>query len=60
VIDLARCTRCFLCFALCPEGAIGLDAENYPVVDYAHCKGCLVCVTECPTHTIRQEREEAA
>ena len=60
VIDLARCTRCFLCFALCPDGAIRLDANMYPVVDYDHCKGCLVCVTECPPHVISQVREEAA
>lgn len=60
VIDLSRCTRCLLCFALCPEGAIQLDAERYPVVDYAHCKGCLVCVSECPTGTIASVREEAA
>ena len=60
VIELARCTRCFLCFALCPEGAIRLDEENFPVVDYDHCKGCLVCVAECPTETIRAEREVSA
>lgn len=60
VIDVARCTRCFLCFALCPEGVISLDANAYPVVDYDHCKGCLVCVTECPPHVISQVREEAA
>ena len=59
VIDLDHCTRCFLCFALCPEGAIALDPENYPVVDYVHCKGCLVCVSECPTHTIHEVREES-
>jgi pyruvate ferredoxin oxidoreductase gamma subunit len=57
VIDLGRCTRCFLCFALCPEGAIRLDPENRPVVDYDHCKGCLVCVTECPPHAIAEVRE---
>jgi pyruvate ferredoxin oxidoreductase gamma subunit len=60
VIDLDRCTRCFLCFALCPEGAIRLDAASYPVVDYDHCKGCLVCVTECPPHAIAEVREPAA
>ncbi len=59
-IELARCTRCFICFALCPEGAIQLDAQNYPVVDYAHCKGCLVCVTECPPKAITEMREVAA
>jgi 2-oxoacid:acceptor oxidoreductase delta subunit (pyruvate/2-ketoisovalerate family) len=51
-IELARCTRCFLCFALCPEGAIRLDREHYPVVDYQHCKGCLVCANECPPKCI--------
>ena len=56
-IDLSHCTRCFLCFALCPEGAIHLDAQNYPVVDYDHCKGCLVCVAECPPNAISQVRE---
>jgi pyruvate ferredoxin oxidoreductase gamma subunit len=60
VIDLGRCTRCFLCFALCPEGAIHLDAEHYPLVDYDHCKGCLVCVTECPPKAISEVREDAA
>lgn len=60
VIDLARCTRCFLCFALCPEGAIHLDREHYPIIDYEHCKGCLVCAAECPPKAIHQVREEAA
>jgi pyruvate ferredoxin oxidoreductase gamma subunit len=60
LIDLERCTRCFICFALCPEGAIHLDAEHYPVVDYQHCKGCLVCVTECPPTAISEVREQAA
>jgi len=58
-IDLARCTRCFFCFALCPEGAITLDAASYPIVDYAHCKGCLVCAHECPPGAIAQLREPA-
>ena len=60
VIDLARCTRCFLCFALCPEGAIHLDAASYPMVDYEHCKGCLVCVAECPPRAIAEVREPEA
>jgi pyruvate ferredoxin oxidoreductase gamma subunit len=60
VVDLGRCTRCFLCFALCPEGAIRLDAANYPLIDYDHCKGCLVCVTECPPRAIAEIREPEA
>jgi pyruvate ferredoxin oxidoreductase gamma subunit len=60
VIELQRCTRCFLCFALCPEGAIRLDAASYPVIDYEHCKGCLICAHECPPQVISQVREAAA
>jgi Pyruvate/2-oxoacid:ferredoxin oxidoreductase delta subunit len=47
-------------FALCPEGAIGLDAAKYPIVDYEHCKGCLVCVAECPPRAIAEVREPEA
>lgn len=60
VIAQQLCTRCFICFALCPDGAIQLDAQNYPVIDYDHCKGCLVCMTECPPHAISELREDAA
>jgi pyruvate ferredoxin oxidoreductase gamma subunit len=60
VIQRARCTRCFLCFALCPEGAIQLDAHDYPVIDYSHCKGCLTCMTECGPRAIDELREDAA
>lgn len=56
VIELEQCTRCCICFALCPEGAIHFDDSGFPAVDYAHCKGCLVCVTECPPQVIRRVR----
>jgi pyruvate ferredoxin oxidoreductase gamma subunit len=52
VIELSRCTRCWLCFVSCPDGAIALDAQDYPHIDYDVCKGCLICVEECPTQTI--------
>jgi pyruvate ferredoxin oxidoreductase gamma subunit len=60
VIDRQSCSRCFLCFALCPDGAIQLDEQSYPVIDYDHCKGCLICVTECPPRAISELREDAA
>lgn len=57
VIDLEKCTQCWICFVWCPEGAIELDAEENPHVDYEVCKGCLICVEECPTHAILKIRE---
>jgi pyruvate ferredoxin oxidoreductase gamma subunit len=52
-----QCTRCWLCFVWCPEAAISLDADDYPVVDYEVCKGCLLCAHECPTHAFSVEKE---
>ena len=40
VLHREQCTRCWLCFVWCPEAAIALDADDYPVVDYTVCKGC--------------------
>jgi pyruvate ferredoxin oxidoreductase gamma subunit len=51
------CTRCWICFVRCPEAAISLDANEYPLVDYDECKGCLLCVHECPTHAFTAEKE---
>lgn len=47
-IDYDRCTRCGICFVRCPDGAILLDGEGYPVIDYDHCKGCMICWDQCP------------
>ncbi len=60
-IDYDRCTRCGICFVRCPDGAIALDDEGYPVIDYDHCKGCMICWDECPVeHAIEKEKEVRA
>lgn len=60
VIDLSHCTRCWICFVSCPDGAIALDEQDHPHIDDDVCKGCLICVEECPTRTISQVREAEA
>ena len=57
VLHSDLCTRCWICFVRCPEAAISLDANDYPIVDYDECKGCLLCVHECPTHAFTAEKE---
>jgi len=57
VLHQELCTRRWICFVRCPEGAITLDANEYPVVDYDECKGCLLCVHDCPTHAFTTEKE---
>jgi pyruvate ferredoxin oxidoreductase gamma subunit len=60
VIDRASCSRCGLCFVQCPDGAISLDEEGYPLIDYDHCKGCMICRSVCPLHIVDRERETMA
>ncbi|ETX04729.1 MAG: hypothetical protein ETSY2_27140 [Candidatus Entotheonella gemina] len=57
VLQPEKCTRCWLCFVWCPEAAITLDHDEYPVVDYDVSKGCLLCAHECPTHAFSVEQE---
>ena len=60
-IDYDICTRCGICFVRCPDAAIALNAEGYPVIDYDHCKGCMECLDQCPFHgAIRKEKEVRA
>ncbi len=56
-IDLGRCTRCNFCWKFCPDDAIELNAEGYPVVRLEHCKGCGICAVECPPGTIAMVAE---
>jgi pyruvate ferredoxin oxidoreductase gamma subunit len=61
VIDYALCHRCvWVCSTLCPDSAIGVDAQGAPQIDYDHCKGCLVCVSVCPPHAIHVISEHEA
>ena len=57
VIDLERCTHCWVCFENCPDGAITLTEAETPQIDYGVCKGCLICGEECPIHAITSVRE---
>jgi len=59
VVDVDRCTHCWICFVNCPDGAITLAASDIPQIDYGVCKGCLICVEECPVHAIESVREVA-
>lgn len=56
-IDHDVCTRCGLCVLGCPDGAIALDKEGFPVIDYDHCKGCMICAQLCPLHGIGRTKE---
>ena len=59
VIDRDLCKRCnWVCGSFCPDSAISVDADGYPVIDYDHCKGCLICLAQCPPHAIQAVPEK--
>jgi len=58
IIDLSTCTKCYLCWKYCPDAAISVNSEGWPVIRYEHCKGCGICSVECPKECIAMEKEE--
>lgn len=59
-IDLDACTRCGLCYVMCPDAAVSINREGFPVVDYDHCKGCMICRQLCPRKAISTRKETRA
>ena len=57
-IDLAACTGCEVCIAVCPVPTciekFGDDPSNFGVwVNYDICIGCQLCAKDCPWETIK-------
>ena len=57
-INLAGCTGCEVCIAVCPVPdcilKFGDDPSNFGVyVDYDICIGCQLCAKDCPWETIK-------
>lgn len=59
-IDRDVCSRCQLCVLECPDGAMSLDKDGFPVIDYGHCKGCMICAQLCPLKAIGRTKEVRA
>jgi 2-oxoisovalerate ferredoxin oxidoreductase delta subunit len=55
VILEEKCTRCMICWKVCPEPSI--SPTDPPVIDYDYCKGCGICIEECPANAIISEKE---
>jgi len=35
------------CVIHCPDDAIDVDAEGFPVINQYYCKGCMICESVC-------------
>ena len=48
-----KCKQCLLCFPVCPDSSITIDADGKrEEFDFDHCKGCGVCFKVCPFKAI--------
>jgi len=51
-----NCKQCMLCFPVCPDSAIKLNAKGeMEGIDFDFCKGCMVCMKVCPFKAIEKE-----
>ncbi len=56
-VDIARCAGCGARAAVCPMGAITIDAAAS--IETSRCTGCGLCVDECPQEAITLKSEES-
>ena len=48
-----ECTKCGICYDLCPLDVISLNAEEEPYVLYPdECQLCFICQVECPAKAV--------
>lgn len=55
-----KCIKCGACYLYCPEGAIKMNEDGYPVIDLYFCKGCGICARECWTQCFKMIAEDEA
>ncbi len=53
VIDHEKCTRCFTCYASCPDSCWSYnEKEDQMEWNWKFCKGCQICIHECPADAL--------
>ena len=53
ILDRALCARSGTCVGVCPEGAISIDKDYYPVLNASACTECGRCGQVCPGGHVR-------
>jgi F420-non-reducing hydrogenase iron-sulfur subunit len=55
------CSRCYICYSVCPFQAISLGQDKYPNIDIEKCMLCGICASSCPSGviTIQEYNSEA-
>jgi len=53
-----KCKQCMLCFPVCPDSSIKLNAKGEVAgIDFDFCKGCMVCMKVCHFGAIQVDKE---
>ncbi|MFB3882644.1 MAG: FAD-binding protein [Armatimonadota bacterium] len=55
-----KCIGCEQCVAVCPAGAISMNADGVAAVDLGKCNGCAKCPPVCPASAIAMSGAPAA
>lgn len=58
-ISADRCTGCGECVAVCPAGALSIEAGRAHV-DHSLCRGCEACLAVCPAGALTSVRAPVA
>ncbi len=54
VIDNEKCTRCFTCYAACPDSCWSFNESAEKMEwNWKFCKGCQICIHECPADALK-------
>jgi coenzyme F420-reducing hydrogenase delta subunit/Pyruvate/2-oxoacid:ferredoxin oxidoreductase delta subunit len=51
-LDEDRCSKCGICYSVCPFEAIRLDQQGMPSIDLERCMLCGICTSACPSGII--------
>ncbi|MEN8210260.1 MAG: 2-oxoacid:acceptor oxidoreductase family protein [Thermodesulfobacteriota bacterium] len=55
--DFDKCSKCGICWIMCPDMAYDKNSEGYYDWNSQYCKGCGICAEECPTSAIEMREE---
>jgi coenzyme F420-reducing hydrogenase delta subunit/Pyruvate/2-oxoacid:ferredoxin oxidoreductase delta subunit len=52
-LDEERCSKCLICYSVCPFKAILLHQQGMPSIDLEKCTLCGICAAACPSDAIK-------